>query len=238
MKLVCCIFCDQKNQDPGLCRHSVPIQSFQNRQTLEQFFEPLYDIACQYYVHLHDQIRGWLPFGLDIDTAIGLFHVHAHKDQCFFQYASSFIPGAAIVVGEILESLWSSLNAISLTVRTVTLQHRAEMLDDHANNSNHKKCLGIVPTLCHAYQTAVDMLDHAKSYYWKLTEQAGLIAVEKWEHNIQEAETMHKYDITKMDIYAVRFDLPMLEYCNMASRSARSPLASWMELVLVVEEKQ
>ena len=44
----------------------------------------IYDIACQYYVHLHDQIRGQLPFGLDIDMAIRLFHVHAHKDQCVF----------------------------------------------------------------------------------------------------------------------------------------------------------
>ena len=186
----------------------------------------IYNIACQYYVHLHDWIRSWLPFGLDIDMAIGLFHVHAHKDQCFFRYASSFIPGAAIVAGEILESLWSSLNAISPTAHTVTLQHRAEMLDDHANDSNHKKCLSIVPTLCQAYQTAVDMLDHAESYYQKLMEQAGLIAVEKWERDIQEAETMGKYDITKMDIYAARFDLPMLEYSDMASGSAGSPLAS------------
>ena len=81
----------------------------------------IYDIACQYYVHLHDRIRSQLPFGLDIDMAIGLFHVHAHKDQCFFQYASSFIPGAVIVVGEILESLWSSLNAISPTAHTARL---------------------------------------------------------------------------------------------------------------------
>ena len=58
----------------------------------------IYNIACQYYVHLHDWIRSQLPFSLDIDMAIGLFHVHAHK-------ASSFIPGATIVVGEILESL-------------------------------------------------------------------------------------------------------------------------------------
>ena len=57
-------------------------------------------------------------------------------------------------------------------------------------------------------------------------EQAGSIAVEKWERDIQEAETMHKYDITKMDIYAARFDLPMLEYSDMASGSAGSPLAS------------
>ena len=44
----------------------------------------IYDIACQYYVHLHDQIRSQLPFGLDIDIAISFFHVHAHKDQCLF----------------------------------------------------------------------------------------------------------------------------------------------------------
>ena len=32
----------KENKDPGLYQHSVPIQSFQNRQTFEQFFEPLY----------------------------------------------------------------------------------------------------------------------------------------------------------------------------------------------------
>ena len=36
----------KKNQEPGLCQHSVPIQSFQNRQTLEQFFEPLYQFRA------------------------------------------------------------------------------------------------------------------------------------------------------------------------------------------------
>ncbi|KIL56276.1 hypothetical protein M378DRAFT_40062, partial [Amanita muscaria Koide BX008] len=51
-----------------------------------------------------------LPTSLAVDRAIGLFHVHAHKDECFFRYATSFIPGAGVVAGEILESLWSSLN--------------------------------------------------------------------------------------------------------------------------------
>jgi len=101
----------------------------------------IYDITCQYFVHLQDQISSWLSFGLDIEAAIGLFHIHAHKDQCFFQYATSFISGAAIVAGEILESLWSSLNAIFPTARTATLAHQAEMLDDHTTDSNHKKTL-------------------------------------------------------------------------------------------------
>jgi hypothetical protein len=114
----------------------------------------IYDIICQYIIYLLERIGTHLPFGLIVEAAIGLFHVHAHKDECFFRYASSFIPGAGVVAGEILESLWSTLNAISPTARTATLAHRAEMLDDHATDSNHKKMLGIVTSLCKSNTTA------------------------------------------------------------------------------------
>ena len=67
----------------------------------------IYDIVCQYIIHLLERIGHKLPIGLQIDRAIGLFHVHAHKEQCFFRYATSFIPGAGVTAGEILESLWS-----------------------------------------------------------------------------------------------------------------------------------
>ena len=57
----------------------------------------IYDIACQYSVHLHARIGDHLPASLQVDHAIGLFHVHGHKDECFFRYATSFIPGLGIV---------------------------------------------------------------------------------------------------------------------------------------------
>jgi hypothetical protein len=44
----------------------------------------IYDIACQYFVHLTDRIGEKLPKGLEVDRVISLFHVHAHKDECFF----------------------------------------------------------------------------------------------------------------------------------------------------------
>ena len=84
-----------------------------------------------YFTHFHDHIGPEIPFKLQVEAAIGLFHVHAHKDKCFFRYATSFIPGASVIAAEILESLWSSLNSISPTARTATLAHWAEMLDDH-----------------------------------------------------------------------------------------------------------
>jgi hypothetical protein len=98
---------------------------------------------CQYFHYLQDRISHLLPSGLQINRAIGLFHVHGHKDECFFHYASSFIPGAGIVAGEILESLWANLNCVTLATRTATLAHRAEIIDDHAADSNFKKALGI-----------------------------------------------------------------------------------------------
>ena len=101
----------------------------------------IYDIACQYSVHLHERIGHLLPPDLVLDHAIGLFHVHGHKEECFFRYATSFIPGTGVTVGEILEMLWSSLNHITPTVRTATLAHRAEVIDDHATDSNHRKMI-------------------------------------------------------------------------------------------------
>ena len=103
----------------------------------------IYDIVCQYIIYLQERIGNLLPEGLTLDRAIGLFHVHGHKETCFFRFATSFIPGAGVTVGEILESLWSSLNTISPTMCTATLAHRAETLDDHMMDSNHKKLLGI-----------------------------------------------------------------------------------------------
>ena len=117
----------------------------------------IYDIVCQYIVHLRERIGEHLPADLAIDQAIGLFHVHGHKDECFFRYAPSFIPGSGIVAGEILESLWSSLNSISPAVRTATLPHRAEMLDDHASDSNHRKMLSMMAMLCSKSQDALEV---------------------------------------------------------------------------------
>lgn len=103
----------------------------------------IYDLGCIYGIYLAWRLGGHLPEGLTIDHAIGLFHVHGHKDQCFWRFATTFIRGCGIVAGEILETLWAELNSISPTARTATLPHRVEILDDHASDSNYRKMLNI-----------------------------------------------------------------------------------------------
>lgn len=103
----------------------------------------IYDLGCIYGIYLNWRLEGKLPAGLTIEHAIGLFHVHGHKDVCFWRFATTFIRHCGIIPGEILESLWAALNPISASARTATLAHRVEILDDHASDSNYRKMLGI-----------------------------------------------------------------------------------------------
>lgn len=102
-----------------------------------------YDIMCQYWIHLVERFGAnphlHLPGHLKILRAIGLFHVHGHQDDCFAKFAPSYIPGAGLVDGEILETLWAVLNHVSGSTRSQSTSFRRETLDDHMNDSNWKK---------------------------------------------------------------------------------------------------
>lgn len=107
----------------------------------------IYDIECQYCKQMAKRFAAGKAFislpVVEFEKAIGMFHVHGHQDSCFFRYATSFIKGVGMVDGEILETLWSILNRISPSLRTATLAHRSEVLDDHMNDSNWKKIVFI-----------------------------------------------------------------------------------------------
>lgn len=107
----------------------------------------IYDLGCIYHKRLPQRFLDGYPYltvpKSVLERAIGMFHVHGHQDSCFFRYATSFIKGAGMVDGEILETLWSTLNSISPSLRTATLAHRSEVLDDHMNDGNWKKMVSI-----------------------------------------------------------------------------------------------
>ena len=48
-----------------------------------------------------------------------------------------------MVNGEVLETLWAALNKISDSARSQSTAHRRETLDDHMNDSNWKKLVGL-----------------------------------------------------------------------------------------------
>ena len=180
-----------------------------------------YDIACQYSVHFQKRIGRELPIGLDVDFGIGQFHVHGHKEDCLFRFSSMFIPKSGVVVGEILESLWANLNAVTPAMRTATLAHRAELLDDHICDSNHKKALTIgeaatrrivlphsllfnsVRALCKRYSLAEKRAAEAEETRLAIAERVGPTHIAEWTSQVEAAEGIRCTDLTAMDIYGM-----------------------------------
>jgi hypothetical protein len=107
----------------------------------------IYDINCEYWKKLLERITNNEMLSIEehitIFHAIGLFHIHGHKNDCLYRWATNYVPGAGVVDGEVLETLWSVLNTVSAATRTASLAHRTEILDDHMNDSNWKKMLHI-----------------------------------------------------------------------------------------------
>ncbi|KAF9553697.1 hypothetical protein CPC08DRAFT_727731 [Agrocybe pediades] len=231
----------QKNIDYAL------LQAIQSTGlTPEQGLVFIYDIACQYTVHLIDRIGDKLPPDLQIQTAIGMFHVHGHKDECFFRFAPSFIPGTAITSGKILESLWSTLNGISGSLRTATLPHREEVLDDHACDSNHKKALGMAAYLCKRHTLAVDMHSTYKNYFENITQNCGAEMADIWTREVVNAEQSRSGKNLSMDIYIPKTLTRRQTTAQVDPEAANdppaadelTPIKAWLQFTLHIEEIQ
>jgi hypothetical protein len=107
----------------------------------------IYDICCQWVRNFGRRVDGSpylsLPHSMKIIPAVGKFHLGAHIRSCFPLHSLNFVHGAGQQDGEILETLWSSLNKVSSSVRAMSKAHRHEVLDDYMRDSNWKKIVGI-----------------------------------------------------------------------------------------------
>jgi hypothetical protein len=107
----------------------------------------MYDIACQWHKNLDKRIKSSatmsLPKQLQITPAVGKFHLGAHVDQCFALFSLNFIKGAAQLDGEVIETLWSTMDRIAPSTRSMTAPFRQETIDKHMNDSNWRKTVRI-----------------------------------------------------------------------------------------------
>ena len=116
----------------------------------------IYDICCQWIRNFHKRVEGSrylsLPSSIQIIPSVGKFHLGAHIRSCFPLFSLNFIHGAGQQDGEILETLWSNLNKVSSSIRSMSKAHRHEVLDDYMRDSNWKKLVGIGEYSRHFYE--------------------------------------------------------------------------------------
>ena len=106
-----------------------------------------YDVACEWCKNFTRRVQESktlsLPSKMTIIAAVGKFHLGGHVKECFALHSLNFVFGAGQQDGEIMETLWSSLNKVSGSIRAMTKAHRQEVLDAHMRDSNWKKLVGM-----------------------------------------------------------------------------------------------
>jgi hypothetical protein len=190
-----------------------------------------YDINCQYHKHLHARMdKGAylsLPWAVKIIPGIGLWHIHGHQDSCYCRYAPTFIPGAARIDGEIMETLWASLNIISPSARGMGTPHRKEVLDFQMGDCNFMKMIRMSEfscfsskcnfshscrnrqtgkSLCRKYKAAVAGVAESMSAFESLNESADPDLVIEWLEDERIAQAERSEDPTSMDVYEVKLE--------------------------------
>jgi Kyakuja-Dileera-Zisupton transposase len=90
-----------------------------------------YDVNCLYVQYLKMRVANNPHLQIDpklkIVPGIGLLHVTEHKLDCVPCFAPTYIKGAGLVAGKIIECLWSSLNGCTHSTQTTTNANRAEI---------------------------------------------------------------------------------------------------------------
>ncbi|CAA7269133.1 unnamed protein product [Cyclocybe aegerita] len=238
----------QMNMDFSLCEALATT----NTDGLKKVIH-IYDIACQYYVHLKERIQA-SPYlqksdQIELIHAIGLFHVHGHQDKCLYCFATSYVPGAVQVDGKVMETIWAVLNSISRMVQTATLANRTETIDDFLGDSNFKKMLHIVDTIIAKYRRARAAKVESELYLAALTRVATAAVTDEWRHMIETAETMRQADVTSMDYMLAKVKRgqtlqqirTMLIDHQLGAHKAPDPdgtAADWLVSSLAIEQAQ
>ncbi|KAI6011176.1 hypothetical protein EDC04DRAFT_2609989 [Pisolithus marmoratus] len=75
------------------------------------------------------------------EKGISMWHVHGHRKECYARYSLLFIKGSGWVDGEIIETLWSTLNIVSASTHSMMAPHCQELLDFQMNDSNFMKTI-------------------------------------------------------------------------------------------------
>jgi hypothetical protein len=173
-----------------------------------------YSIMCQYWKNFEKRFDGnpylTFPDGIEILRGIGLFHVHGHKDECYGRFAPTFIPGAGMVDGEVLETLWAVLNGIVESIRSQSTAHRQETLDDHMNDSNWKKLIALIGRLCEKLKNAVAAAKDSQANFAHINDSADPQMVNRWLEEETSAQKNQDRCEEAMDIFDLKVSKGML----------------------------
>ncbi|KAJ3543837.1 hypothetical protein NMY22_g2997 [Coprinellus aureogranulatus] len=207
----------------------------------------VYDVNCQFEIHHLERVqqsKGHLKMpNLPTKYAIGTWHVHGHKDECYPRYGLLFVVGSGMQSGEIVETAWAILNKAAGSLRGMTIAHRQEMLDALINDMNKKKIISGSAYVVKKYKQAVTNSRRYDREFAQLHKNQNSLRVEEWKRLEREAQEGRDSDRTAMDIYSSIIEAPptvaeiSLEIQEEDGGKLKG-LAGWLELGIEIERTQ
>ncbi|EIW78072.1 hypothetical protein CONPUDRAFT_157234 [Coniophora puteana RWD-64-598 SS2] len=209
----------------------------------------IYDIICQYFIHFRRRFGHYphiaFPEHVDVVPAIGLFHVHGHKDECVARYSPNYIRGMGNIDGEVLETLWAVLNAIANSFRNMSASGRKDLMNAQMRWSNLRKMLTCVELTIKRWHTALKHFASAQREFAKFRNVCQPKDVAEWSKKIEAAYMIRDGSKEKDKIFNVKVGklagrLAISETLQPPARrseSARGVIA-WLLLGIDIEELQ
>ncbi|KAI6032725.1 hypothetical protein F5J12DRAFT_779172 [Pisolithus orientalis] len=153
------------------------------------------------YVLVHAIRHGTVPG----QQVIHFYDINCqYSKEWFAQYAPNFIVGAGWVDGEIMETLWSSLNIISPSARGMATPHQQEVLDFQMNDSNFLKMVRMSMRLKWKLKVAEESYLVVEGRFADLNGNVPPAVSQSWGEEVAVALENWLSRPQAMDIYEVR----------------------------------
>ncbi|KAJ6517571.1 hypothetical protein DFH09DRAFT_940379 [Mycena vulgaris] len=124
-----------------------------------------YDIACQWHINIWMRMRGYANEEIMVDGTgkymtflVPKFHLPAHIEACNLRFSFNLTRYVGWTDGEAPERGWANANPLATSTKEMGPGSRRDTLDDHFNDWNYKKILGLGKTMLERTDDAVPMM--------------------------------------------------------------------------------
>ncbi|KAJ7722771.1 hypothetical protein B0H14DRAFT_3098400 [Mycena olivaceomarginata] len=123
-------------------------KSLENHDDIVQLFIS-YDIVCQWYKNIWRRLASYHPKLCERGGRrfyvwlIPKFHLPAHIEACNIRFSFNLTPFVGQTDGEAPERGWANANPLANSTKEMGPGARRDALDDHFNDWNHKKIVGL-----------------------------------------------------------------------------------------------
>ncbi|KAJ6547992.1 hypothetical protein DFH09DRAFT_926685 [Mycena vulgaris] len=146
-----------------------------------------YDIACQWHINIWMRMRGYANEEIMVDGAekymtflVPKFHLPAHIEACNLRFSFNLTRYVGWTDGEAPERGWANANPLATSTKEMGPGSRRDTLNDHFNDWNYKKILGLGKTMLERADDAVPMMVDSKQALLDLEESFGEETLVAW----------------------------------------------------------